>query len=190
MKSLAQKDKTTQDKMIGYLQKGDEKSISELYQKYSPALYSIILNIVHQEEIAQEILQDTFIKIWQKSDSFSCKKGRLFTWMARIARNTSIDRIRSKNYKNGKRLNASYQNCDLENQVGLPMNLPDSGLMDIISKMDKKYEDVLFAIYMHGYTQQQASKKLNISLGTVKTRSRTGLKIMHRLLQAEKHLCI
>ena len=179
-----------QNELIGLVQRGDRRSMSKLHKKYSHALLGIISTVIYRDEIAQEVLQDTFVKIWQKANSFNSQKGRLFTWMARIARNTAIDRLRSKNYKNGEKLDTFYQNNSLSNQNKFYMNLSDSGLMNTISKIDEKYENVLLAIYLHGYTQQQTSEKLNISLGTVKTRSRTGLKIMHQLLQTEKEFCI
>lgn len=188
MTSSNQKENSKQNELIAQIQKKDIASMTELYKDYSPALFNIILSIIKQEEIAKEILQDTFLKIWQHSASFDTDKGRLFTWMARIARNTTIDRIRSKNYKSGKRIFTVGQNSDLQNKKVFKMDLADIGLKNTISKLDKKYEEVLLALFIMGHTQKQASKKLNISLGTVKSRSRRGLQIMQHLLKSERYL--
>jgi len=188
MRSQIKKDNNSQNELIELLQKGNKESMENLYQNYSAALYGIILPIIKQEEIAKEILQDTFVKIWEKSSSFDQEKGRLFTWMARIARNTAIDHLRSKSFKNGQRLDTSCAPYDLENKTQTQMTLSDSGLLNTINKLDKKYKDVLFTIYLHGFTQKQTSEQLSISLSTVKTRSKTALKLMSQLLRSEEYL--
>ena len=89
--------------LIEKMQSGNEYAFSKLYVMYSEAMYGIIYSIVLDEAIAEEVLQDTFVKIWNKRSSYSINKGRFFTWILNIARNTAIDKTRSKSYKNSKK---------------------------------------------------------------------------------------
>ncbi|HEY0031415.1 MAG TPA: sigma-70 family RNA polymerase sigma factor, partial [Bacteroidia bacterium] len=91
--------KYTEDELIALLKNKDLVAYNALYDNYSAALYGIITRIVPAEEIAEDLLQEVFIKIWKSIDSYDPKKGRLFTWMLNISRNASIDYARSKQSK-------------------------------------------------------------------------------------------
>ena len=82
--------------LIIAMQNGDEKAFSRLYTMYGEAIYGIIYSIVLDENTAEELVQDVFIKVWNNASSYSVKKGRFFTWLLNIARNTAIDETRSK----------------------------------------------------------------------------------------------
>ena len=81
---------------------------SYLYDNYAGALYSTIVGIVSDTELANDVLQEVFVKIWRQIDSYDAKKGRLFTWMLNIARNASIDTIRSKGFQNSRANKKDY----------------------------------------------------------------------------------
>ncbi len=84
------------------LKQHQEPAFNYLYDHYSASLYSVILNIVPDKELANDVLQEVFLKIWRQIDTYDTTKGRLFTWMLNVARNASIDIIRSKNFQNSK----------------------------------------------------------------------------------------
>ena len=156
------------------LQQRNEKAFSYLYDNYSGALHSIILNIVNEEELANDVLQEVFVKIWKQIDSYDTSKGRLFTWMLNIARNASIDTIRSKGYQN------SRQNRELTEEVyaaagSSEMKSDQIGLRKIVHNLKEEYKVLVELSYFQGYTQDEIAKMLGIPLGTVKTRLRTAL---------------
>ena len=66
---------------------------------YGDTLYGVVLRIVRQKEVADEVIQDVFVKIWQQADKYNPARGRLFTWMVNIARNTAIDVTRSARHR-------------------------------------------------------------------------------------------
>ena len=78
----------------------DKNGAEALYDMYSSSLYGVIFRIVQHQEIAEDLLQDTFIRIWNSFSSYDSSKGRLFTWMVNVARNIAIDKIRSKEFRN------------------------------------------------------------------------------------------
>jgi RNA polymerase sigma-70 factor (ECF subfamily) len=145
-----------------------------LYESYSGALRSIIVNIVNEEELANDVLQEVFIKIWRQIDSYDASKGRLFTWMLNISRNASIDTVRSKSFQN------SRQNRELTEDVYIAggtsyMSTDQIGLRKIVRQLKEEYSVLVELSYFQGYTQDEISKELGIPLGTVKTRLRTAL---------------
>lgn len=162
-----------EDQLIYQLQSGNEKAFEKVYEMYSKSLYGIIYNITRDETVSEELLQDVFLKIWNNASSYDSKKGRFFTWILNIARNASIDRLRSKDFKN-KRSNIKTDNFTdiLESKTSTPGKLDAIGLqkyVDILEPVCKKLIDLLF---FKGFTQKESAEELQIPLGTVKTRNR------------------
>jgi len=95
--------KQTEEELVLHLKSSDAKRFEIVYDYFSSALYGIINKILDNEEQAQDLLQETFLKVWNNSASYNQHKSRLFTWMLNIARNTAIDYIRSAKGKNKKK---------------------------------------------------------------------------------------
>ena len=76
------------------LQAKNEAALSYLYDNYSGALYGVLLKILKEPELCQDVLQESFVKIWKNIDRYNPSKGALYTWMLNIARNTAIDKVR------------------------------------------------------------------------------------------------
>ncbi len=88
--------------LLTAVQQGDQDAFGRLYDQYSAAIHGVVLRIVGSGEQAEEVLQDTFVKIWRSARSYDPSKGRAFTWMVNIARNTAIDLVRTKQYQNNE----------------------------------------------------------------------------------------
>lgn len=162
-----------QDQLIAELQGGNQKAFERIYQLYSESTYGIIYSIVKDTAIAEELLQDVFLKIWNNASSYNPDKGRFFTWVLNIARNASIDKLRSKDFKNA-RLNLKSDNFVdiLEANSNISGKMDAIGLqkyIDILGPVCKKLIDLLF---FKGFTQKETAEELAIPLGTVKTRNR------------------
>lgn len=165
--------------IIELLQERNEKAISLLYEHYGDTLYGVALKVVRNDELAQDVLQESFIKIWKKSDSYDASKAKLFTWLFRITRNTAIDKLRSVNTKTEKEIQINVS--DVYN-LGIDSTRPE--FMDVIEnlrKIEDKYQIVLEALFFQGMTQQEASDELDIPLGTIKSRLKIGLREMKKI---------
>ena len=166
----------TEDEIVIALKSKQRDAVGLLYDKYSSFLYGLIQKIVHSEEVAEDVLQEAFVKIWKNIGTYDKSKAKLITWMANICRNQAIDKIRSKEYKN------SQQNQDIENYVnsieddsGGTFNPEHIGVKEMLDKLLPEQKILLDLVYFKGYTQNDASKELNIPLGTVKTRIRAAI---------------
>jgi RNA polymerase sigma-70 factor (ECF subfamily) len=134
-----------------------------------------VLRIVQSEEIAQDVMQDAFVKIWENGTSYNSAKGTLFTWLLNITRNTAIDKLRSAGYRKREK-NQSIDGY-VHNKVSNNGTNPDEiGVKELLSNLDEKYREIIDMIYFRGFTQKEVSEELDIPLGTVKTRLRIALR--------------
>ena len=175
MNKLSERNRALENEIITLLRRKDERAISLLYQNYSNALYGIITNTIQDSKVAQEVLQDVFLKVWKNADKYDVQKGRLYTWLARITRNAAIDTFRSGKYQRGLQSTELDAVVSNDRRHSEELHIADSGLMKIIHEMDPKYRSVIKAVYFQGYSQSEAAKQLDIPLGTVKTRVRAAI---------------
>ncbi|TYA53240.1 RNA polymerase sigma factor [Formosa maritima] len=169
--------------IVRLLQKGDKKAISLLYENYADTLYGVILKVLNNEELAQDALQETFIKVWKKSKSYDADKAKLFTWLYRIAYNTAIDKVRSKSNKDQKEIQIEASNVYKLTSEGLNQDVMD--IKTHLKSIDKKYQIVINALFFEGMTQQEASDELEIPLGTIKSRLKIGLRELKKIYDPE-----
>jgi RNA polymerase sigma factor (sigma-70 family) len=166
----------TEQELIHSLKGGDEAAFEYLYNRYSKAVLMHIMQILSNEELANDTLQEVFILIWRKISMYDASKGRLFTWMINVARNASIDVLRSKSFKNNR------QNQELESNVHINtintvsnINVDGIGLKKFVDMLREEYRIVLQLSYFQGFTHEEIAEQLQIPLGTVKTRIRAAL---------------
>ncbi len=124
--------------------------------------------------MANDVLQEVFIKIWKQIESYDKTKGRLFTWMLNIARNSGIDMVRSKNYQKAKQNHELTENV-YEAGGSIENNTDTIGLRKLVYTLKEDYRVLVELSYFEGYTQDEIAKMLSIPLGTVKTRLRAAL---------------
>lgn len=171
--------------IIELLSAKNQRGITLLYEHYSPALYNIILRIVQSEAIAEETLQDAYLKIWDNFSKYDPDKGRLFTWMVRICRNLAIDKVRSSQFKKGNRTETMPDSVYNSESLSEASKTTDPGLRKVVGHMDSKSRALIELLYFKDYTQREASDALGIPLGTVKSRSRKALQILRQALGNE-----
>jgi RNA polymerase sigma factor (sigma-70 family) len=165
--------------LVRALRQKDNQAFSYLYDHYAGALFGIIQQIVGDSELSNDVLQETFVNIWRRIDTYDESKGRLFTWMLNIARNAAIDKTRSKGYKQSQR------QVSLDGELSLATVRPgidDFGLKTQIQKLKAEHRILIDLSYFQGYTHEQIAKALDIPLGTVKTRIRSALTQLRTLL--------
>jgi RNA polymerase sigma factor (sigma-70 family) len=172
-----------EEDLVSLLKARDQASFDYLYMRYAGYLYNIILQIVKDRLLAEEVLQEVFLKIWRNMDSYDDSKSRLFTWILHVARNSAIDSIKTKTYQ------WNLKNCALDDDIPLeinsrsfPLNVDYIGVREKLWKLLPKYRILIELAYLHGYTHQGIAELENLPLGTVKSRIRTGL------LQLRGHL--
>ncbi len=162
----------------------DEQAFARLYDSYSGAIYSVILQVVSDEELASDILQEVFVNIWRKIDLYDAQKGRLFTWMLNIARNASIDMLRSRGYRNSRKNQSIRENVDIAGAGNTEqLNIDSIGLRKMLEKLKPEQRVLIELSYFKGYTHEEIAEQEKIPLGTVKTRIRNALIQLREILK-------
>ena len=156
-----------------------------LFEHYGGALNNIIGRIVTEPEIAQEVLQDVLMRIWDNIEKYEPDKSRLFTWMARIARNAAIDRVRSKDYRQSHKTDELGGIVINDNKLSETLNVEHIGLAKLLNHLDANYRSIIDLLYFKDYTQAETAEALDLPLGTVKTRSRRALIRLREVLKNE-----
>ena len=171
------------EELVTKFQQKDQKAFEQLYNMYGESMHGVIYNIVRDNDLAEEIMQDVFIKAWNNSATYSAEKGRFFTWILNIARNAAIDKTRSKAFKNSKKnLDAEYFVDILQTSDNLDDKTDAIGIKKFVSKLAKKCIEVIELLYFKGYTQQEASEAPDMPIGTVKTRNRNCIKELRNIV--------
>jgi len=175
----------SEQELVAALKLRDEQAFGYLYDNYSGALFSIVKQIVTDTELASDVLQEVFINIWRKIESYDAAKGRLFTWMLNIARNASIDTVRSKSFQNSQKnqeLSDSVNNSGISSQIILP-DTDNIGLRKTLENLKDEHRILIELAYFKGYTHEEIAKMEGIPLGTVKTRIRNALLQLRQFLK-------
>ncbi len=161
----------------------DQRAFAELYDRYTSVIYTMVLRMVKSTAEAEDLVQEIFVQIWKKAHLFAESKGSVYTWVMTMARRKAIDKVRSQDYVN---------RGDSVDDDERPLDIPDAAFEanPLIATVSREYEELmrssLVAIsadqrsiielsYYDGYTQAQIAERLQLPLGTVKTRMRQGL---------------
>ncbi|WNB18880.1 RNA polymerase sigma factor [Marivirga arenosa] len=173
----------SEEVLVSELKAQKESAFEYLYDNYSGAIYGVILRIVKSEDVAQEVLHDSFIKAWKKINSYSAEKGRLYTWLVNISRNASIDKLRSKEIKKTSKTDSVSDNVHkIDNANSTEQSIDGIGLDKVLDKLPEDLRFVIEQMYYKGYTQSEIAEEFDIPLGTVKTRARTAMRSLRELL--------
>ncbi|MBC7948495.1 MAG: sigma-70 family RNA polymerase sigma factor [Chitinophagaceae bacterium] len=173
----------SESELVAALQQRSDKAFSYLYDNYSGALYGIIHSIITDTETANDVMQDVFVNIWKKIESYDPSKGRLFTWMLNVARNAAIDKIRSKGFRDSLKNQPLSENVDKTVGPSVNPSYQDVGLKKVIGKLKAEQRVLIDLSYFQGFTHEEIAKAMSIPLGTVKTRIRSALIQLRTLIQ-------
>ena len=153
----------------------DQSALAELYRRYGTAVYSIAMRVLDNPGHAEEVTQDTFLKIWNKPDSWDRNMGMFSSWLLTVARYTAIDRLRKEtHHKPTIELDETHAGLeDLRND--------ENGFAALMMHLPPEQSLLIEMAFYQGMTHQELADKLNLPLGTVKTRLRLGLQKLRTL---------
>lgn len=179
----------TETELVTLIKERDQKAFAYLYDNYSKALFYVINKIISNQEVSEDVLQNTFLKIWDNFASYDPEKGRLYTWMLNIARNMAIDSTRSKHEKIKSKIQEQSDIVYHKNKLYVEDTAHELiGLNNIVCQLKEDQRELIDLAYYQGYTQKEISDTLNIPLGTVKTKVRQALLLLRELTKDKLQL--
>ncbi len=180
---LESKTKYNEHELVGLLNEQNNEAFNYLYDHYSGALFTIINQIVPEKDTAADVLQEVFVNIWRKINTYDAAKGRLFTWMLNIARNAAIDKVRSRGYRDNKRNQPMMETENRGLTISSNPTIADVGLKKLLTTLNEESRKLIDLSYFQGFTHEEIAKLLGIPLGTVKTRIRTAIIQLRTMIQ-------
>jgi RNA polymerase sigma-70 factor, ECF subfamily len=169
-----------------------EQALSELYDRYSRLVYSLTINILIDEALAEEVTQDVFLRVWDKAGTYNSNLGKVSSWLVSIARNRAIDVYRSRR----KRPEGNLAGFSIDDALDLPAPTDVEAEVELarrqqrvrraMAQLPEAQRLALAYAYFLGYSHSQIATELNEPLGTVKTRIRMAMQSLRMLLENEK----
>jgi RNA polymerase sigma-70 factor (ECF subfamily) len=165
--------------LIARLQKRDPQALAELYDRYGRVAYSLILRVVRDAAIAEDLVQETFLRVWNRAQGFDAERGAIGPWLLAVARNRAIDWLRSTS---GRERNAlEFEETDhpslyTDMEPGLLLSDKARRVKAAMERLPDNHRQVIELAYFEGLSQTEMAKRLGQPLGTVKTWVRTALK--------------
>lgn len=168
--------------LVRRLKSREPKAMADLYDRYGRITYSVVLRVVHNSQVAEDLVQETFLRVWNRMDSFDAERGALGPWVLTVARNRAIDYLRSVEGRMQVRaveletLERPGYFADMDTRV-LSIDRVRR-LKGALEKLNPSQKAVIEMAYYEGMSQSEMAEKLNQPLGTVKTWTRAALKIL------------
>src|SRR5512145_1695719 len=166
----------------------DADALAELYDRHSRLLFGLILRIVRDREQAEEILQEAFVRVWTRGQTYDAQFGGPLPWMVRVARNCAIDRLRALRVRAA--LNAPAVNFSaVEAAAPADIQSPEATVLiaetrrtltDALGGLPAEQRQLIAAAFFEGYTHSELARRFGLPLGTVKTRIRAGMIAMRQ----------
>jgi RNA polymerase sigma-70 factor (ECF subfamily) len=177
------------ERLVVALETRDQRALEALYDRYGDYVYSVCLRMVGDVQLAEDLTQEVFLRLWRRPDLFDAARGRFVTWLLSIARNRSIDERRSR----GRRFRHETPPSVTSEELLAAATAGEGSDAAVLSEERVAIEKALAALpaeqrlaiqlaYFGGYTQQEIAQGLHQPLGTVKTRIRLGLQKLRLLL--------
>jgi RNA polymerase sigma-70 factor (ECF subfamily) len=173
--------------LVERLQRREPQALGELYDRYGRLAYSLILRVVRDTGIAEDLVQETFLRVWNRVQAFDVRKGALGPWLLAVARNRAIDYLRSAG---GRERNAvEFEETDhpslfIDMEQGILASAKARMVQAAVEKLSVHQRQVIELAYFEGLSQTEMAERMGQPLGTVKTWVRSALKNLREELGA------
>ena len=170
----------------------DTAALADLYDRHNRLLFGLILRIVRDRAEAEDILQEVFVRVWTRAESYDPQLGRPTPWLVRLAHNRAIDRLRARRTRHDDRVSALGESTADTPPCASDIRTPESDVLeaerrgtvtDALSSLPTEHRRLIEAAFFDGYTHSELAKHFGLPLGTVKTRIRAGMIAMRQRLE-------
>ena len=176
------------EQLMQRVQQGERDALEQLYDRHAPVVLGVLFNIVGNRAVAEELLQETFWRVWERADNFDSQKGRFITWMFSIARRLAIDTLRR--WKSRPQSDESVRSQDVLHRMpsesdvvaNVSRNMERDAVRAALDALSAEQRIIIELSYFKGKTRKQIAQVLEIPLGTVHTRARLGLRRLRTVL--------
>ncbi len=162
----------SEDNLVSLLKNKDLRGFSILYDNYSAAVYGIVLKIVSSEKVANDVLKNVFLKIWNEIEGYDTSKGSLLTWLLRVGRRLALDQLQTKDLQD-----------IVGNTTGNQLDIHSQGVKRLIENLLPEQQNLIELLYFQGLTLAEVSVKYGISVSTLQDRIRITVLDLRRFMK-------
>lgn len=176
---------TTLETLLAAIARGDREAFASLYERTNGKLFGIVLRILKNRQISEDVLQDVYLKIWQKAGSYDASKGKPISWMATIARNRAIDLVRAARPETTmEEPGAEEEIFHLASQKATDVDPGElESLRTCLGEMKEDDRRYVLLAYYDGFSREELAQRFEMPVGTIKTRLRRGLIALRTCLE-------
>lgn len=168
--------------LIARIKQRDASALAELYDRYGARVYSLACAILGEEMAAQEVTQDTFIKLWEHPESYRYDDSRFAAWLLMIARHRAIDHLRRERSRSSRAISMDDESFPELLDVAYEVETRWRDVKHVLDALPAEQRDVIVLAYYHGLSQSEIAGVLKLPLGTVKTRLRLGMEKLRHVI--------
>lgn len=172
----------SEEDLLQEIVRGTEQALETLYQRHAGQLFAIALNLTRDNQVAEEVIQDVFVRVWRLADRYDPSRGGVFTWLLVMTRNRCIDHLRTKGMRSAQ---WEYQGGNLSEselvdtgpgvQEQVESRLERQHLLQVMASLPEEQRFLLEAAFFEGWSHRQLAEQHGLPLGTVKSRLRRGI---------------
>ena len=178
------------EQIMAQIAEGQEAALATLYDKYANAVMGLAFKVVRDRTIAEEIVQETFYRVWDRSLSFHEHKGSFTSWLFRIARNLAIDNLRRQKIR-PQAVGSDQEQEYIERTTTSKANVAEAAWISIkqekvqtaVTQLPDEQRQVIELAYFNGMTRREIATETGVALGTIHTRARLALQKLQQALQ-------
>ena len=182
----------TDGRLLQRIATRDTAALAELYDRHSRLLFGLILRIVRDRGEAEDLLQEAFVRVWTRAETYDAQVGGPLPWIVRVARNCAIDRLRARRTRAAvdapaidvAAIEAAAPAMDIQTpEATVLMSEQRQTLTDALVGLPTDQRQLIEAAFFEGYTHSELADRFALPLGTVKTRIRAGMSAMRKRLE-------
>lgn len=183
-------DELSDEALLKAIAEGAILAMEQLYKRYNRVFYSLAYYMVENQQVAEDLLQDSFIAVWRRATSYSPQSGAARSWLISIVHHRTIDYLRSVRRRSATMKEAPLEEIELDERVAFPdvwdcvwRSVQSTQVRTALMKLPPEQRLVIELAYFQGWTHTKIAEGLQLPLGTVKARMRLGLFHLKRILE-------
>ena len=176
------KDTSVEERIKYLLCDRDKGGISLIFDHYGSFMMNVIKKVIYDEQMAEDVLMNVLLKVWQKFDQFDEERGSFFSWLIRITKNSAIDKTRTKDFKITEKSRKGPELVNIAENVSIDNSIDKMYLNQLLDQLPENQQKLINLSYFEGFTHKEIAQQLNVPLGTVKTRIRLAIKHLRAII--------
>ncbi|HEV7675294.1 MAG TPA: sigma-70 family RNA polymerase sigma factor [Candidatus Angelobacter sp.] len=166
--------------LIARIRAGDQSAMTELYDRYAGVVYGVAIRVLTSTAAAEDVVQEVFLQLWRNPRAFDADRGRLAPWLAVISRNRAIDFLRKRPPEDDINEMPIATGVNLEDEASQKLTVDK--VRGVLVQLPQDQRKALEMAFFEGMTHTEIAGKTGDPLGTIKTRIRTGLLALRKVL--------